>query len=311
MTATRKNSLRGYDHVYQITADRGICFYSMADCLVWFSLMCVLAERYNIRILAVCIMLNHYHIELHAPSSVALSSFMRDLNALFTRAYNTRYGLSGPLFCKRFKNAGKHKEQKIRENYLYICNNPVVKGAVSKAEQYRWNFLAYMQNDYPFSQTAHLADQEEQLEQVEAIIRMRRSVGHPLDYDFFDGLYSRLPDSGKRQIADYIITQYNVVDYAAVRRMWGSFENLCQVLQTVRGAEYDLEDDNAQEDYRHYYRMIRVAADLGYDLTTRRFNHLSLEEQRELAVVCTERIGATRLEIVKFLHCPYVEQLGI
>ena len=310
MTATRKNSVRGYDHVYQITADRGICFYSVADCLVWFSLMCVLAGRYNIRILAVCIMLNHYHIELHAPSSVALSSFMRDLNAFFTRAYNKRYGLSGPLFCERFKNAGKHKEQKIRDNYLYICNNPVVKGAVSKAEQYRWNFLAYMQNDYPFSQTAQ-ANQDEQLEQVKAIIRMRHSVRHPLDYGFFDGLYNFLPESGKRQIADYIITLYNVIDYAAVRRMWGSFENLCQILQTVHGAEHDLEDDNTQENYRHYYRMIRLFADLGYDLTKGRFNRLSLEEEREIALACMKKVGATRVEIAKFLHCPYVEQLGI
>ena len=144
MTATRKTSLKGYDHVYQITADRGICFYTAADCLVWFSLMCVLAERYGIRILAVCIMLNHYHIELHAPSPEALSSFMRDLNALFTRLYNRRYGTTGPLFSNKFKNAGKYKEQKIRENFLYICNNPVVKCAVPRAAQYRWNFLAYM-----------------------------------------------------------------------------------------------------------------------------------------------------------------------
>lgn len=311
MTATRKNSLRGYDHVYQITVDRGICFYSVADCLVWFSLMCILAGRYNIRILAACIMLNHYHIELHAPSSVALSSFMRDLNALFTRAYNKCYGLSGPLFCERFKNAGKHKEQKIRENYLYICNNPVVKLAVPKAERYRWNFLAYMENDHPFSSISDSTLHDERLEQVRAIVRTRRSRGRPLDYGFFDGLYSLLPESGKRQIADYIITLYNVIDYAAVRRMWGSFENLCQVLQTVRGAEYDLEDDNAQEDYRHYYRMIRVAANLGYDLTKGRFNHLSLEEEREIALACMKRVGATRVEIAKFLHCPYVELLGI
>lgn len=303
MSATRKHSQNGYDHVYQITADRGVCFYTTADCLVWFTLMCVLAERYGIRILAVCIMLNHYHIELHAPSSVAMSSFMRDLNALFTRMYNKRYGRTGPLFCTKFKNAGKYKEQKIRENYLYICNNPVVKCAVPRAEQYRWNFLAYMQSTHPFSSQGDISS-DERMGQVMSMVRTRRSAGRPLDYAFFDGLYSLLSDSEKKQILDYIITQYNVIDYTAVKRMWGSFEQLIQTLQTVRGAEYDIEDDTAQEDYRHYYKMIRIAADLGYDLGKMRFGQLSPGELRRLVYASRERTGASRVELAKFLHEP-------
>ena len=301
MTATRKISLKGYDHVYQITADRGICFYTAADCLVWFSLMCVLAERYGIRILAVCIMLNHYHIELHAPSPEALSSFMRDLNALFTRLYNRRYGTTGPLFSNKFKNAGKYKEQKIRENFLYICNNPVVKCAVPRAAQYRWNYLAYMQSAHPFSSQGDISS-DERMGQVMSMVRTRRSAGRPLDYAFFDGIYSQLSDSEKKQMLDYIIAQYNVIDYAAVKRMWGSFEQLNQVLLTVRGAEYDIEDDTAQEDYRHYYKMIRVAADLGYDLGKMRFGQLSPRELRRLACACREKAGASQVELAKFLH---------
>lgn len=301
MTATRKTSLKGYDHVYQITADRGICFYTAADCLVWFSLMCVLAERYGIRILAVCIMLNHYHIELHAPSPEALSSFMRDLNALFTRLYNRRYGTTGPLFSNKFKNAGKYKEQKIRENFLYICNNPVVKCAVPRAAQYRWNFLAYMQSAHPFSSQGDISS-DERMGQVMSMVRTRRSAGRPLDYAFFDGIYSQLSDSEKKQMLDYIIAQYNVIDYAAVKRMWGSFEQLNQVLLTVRGAEYDIEDDTAQEDYRHYYKMIRVAADLGYDLGKMRFGQLSPRELRRLACACREKAVASQVELAKFLH---------
>lgn len=301
MTATRKTSLKGYDHVYQITADRGICFYTAADCLVWFSLMCVLADRYGIRILAVCIMLNHYHIELHAPSPEALSSFMRDLNALFTRLYNRRYGTTGPLFSNKFKNAGKYKEQKIRENFLYICNNPVVKCAVPRAAQYRWNFLAYMQSAHPFSSQGDISS-DERMGQVMSMVRTRRSAGRPLDYAFFDGIYSQLSDSEKKQMLDYIIAQYNVIDYAAVKRMWGSFEQLNQVLLTVRGAEYDIEDDTAQEDYRHYYKMIRVAADLGYDLGKMRFGQLSPRELRRLACACREKAVASQVELAKFLH---------
>ncbi|MBQ6245165.1 MAG: transposase [Bacteroidales bacterium] len=113
MTACRRNSIYGYDHVYQITLDRGICFYTSADCLVWFTLFCILARRYKIRILSVCIMLNHYHIQLRAPSAQALSSFMRDLTAQFTRMYNRRYGLSGRLFLGQFRNEADASPEEI------------------------------------------------------------------------------------------------------------------------------------------------------------------------------------------------------
>lgn len=301
MTATRKYSVRGYDHVYQITADRGICYYTTVDCLVWFTLLSILSIRYGIRILAVCIMLNHYHIELHAPSQAALSSFMRDLNALYTRLYNRRYGRSGPLFCERFKNSGKYKEQKIRENYLYICNNPVVKNAAPQAERYRWNFLAYLKTSAPFSEIddAFISDDEER---VKSIIRTRRTGGHPLDYSFFDGLYDRLDKEAKRRIIDYAIAQYNVIDRSAVLRMWESYEQLCEALHTVRGAEYDIDDDDTQEDYRHYYRMIQVANDLGYDLRKKRLESLPPAEKTKIAQACMKKAGVSRIELGKFLH---------
>ena len=287
--------------MYQITADRGICFYSTADCMVWFTLLSVLSIRYDIQILAVCIMLNHYHIELRAPSREALSAFMRDLNALYTRLYNRRYGRYGSLFCERFKNSGKFKEQRIRENYLYICNNPVVKNAVPRAEQYRWNFLAYLKTSCPFSglEEVRLSDDEER---VKSIIRTRRASGRPLDYAFFDGLYDRLDQDARKRIIDYAITQYNVIDRNAVLRMWGSYNQLCEALRTVRGAEYDIEDDDAQEDYRHYYKMIRIVDNLGYDLRKVRLESLSFDEKNRIAYICLEKVGASRLELRKFLH---------
>jgi len=250
-------------------------------------------------------MLNHYHIQLQAPSAVALSSFMRDLNASFTRLYNQHYRRRGPLFCARFKNAGKHKEQKIRENYIYICNNPVLKRAVPAAWLYRWNFLAYMQSEHPFSRAGRTGG-DENLEQVEAIIRTRRAAGHPLDYNFFDGLYSRLDETQRKHILDYAIVNYNVIDYKEVGRMWLSYGQLCETLQTVRGTEYDLDDDDMQEDYQHYYKMIRIVQDQGYDLMRCRLDHLPYTELMRLSGSCVEKAGASRVEIAKFFHCPFV-----
>lgn len=305
MTACRRNSIYGYDHVYQITLDRGICFYTSSDCLVWFTLFCILARRYKIRILSVCIMLNHYHIQLRAPSAQALSSFMRDLTAQFTRMYNRRYGLSGRLFLGQFCNAPKNKEQKIKENYIYICNNPVVKQAVPRAESYRWNFLAYMESRNPFSEPTDPENCSETMRQVLAIVRLRRKAGSPIDYQFFGGLYSKLSDREKRQVLDYIVMEYNVIDYAEAKRKWGNYQKICEMLATVSGSEYDLAEEYVKEDYRHYYRMITLSRTAGYDLMSIRLRGLSLSEQYRLALLFRNEADASAEEITKFIHAPF------
>ena len=306
MSAVRKHSVAGYDHVYQITVDRGICFYTTADCIVWFTLLCVLARRYHVRILSVCIMLNHFHIQLKAPSAAALSAFMRDLTSLFTRLYNRQYGLSGPLVGGQFKNAVKQKGQKVRENFIYICNNPIVKHAVPRAEQYRWNFLAYMKSSHPFSEEILPGTESELLVQVLSNVRTRKNSGRPIDYLFFGGLYSRLEEREKRQVIDYIVSEYNVLDYETIRREWGDYEKICQVLSTVAGTEYDIAEEKAPEDYRHYYWMIRLAAREGYDLSMVRLTGIGLDALNRLACVFREEAGATRTEIAKFLHAPFL-----
>ena len=306
MTPKRKYSSRGYIHIFQITADRGICFYTAADCLVWFTLFCVLAEKYGAHVLAVCIMLNHFHIEAHFPSQEAMAAMMKELDARFTRQYNRKYGLSGSLFKGRYGSAPKTKVQKVRDNVVYIYNNPVPKKAVVRAEQYRWNFLAYMESDHPFSDKVVIRRSSRNLLAVLATVRNCKKKGSPLGYDFFSGMYGSLTPSERLQVLDYIVTCYNVVRYGDLRAMWGGYQEICSALKTVGGAEYDVEDDTMQEDYRHYYQMIKMLSQLAdRDLTSSRFNGMDREEADRLAMSLYRKLGASRVELAKFLHCPF------
>lgn len=306
MTPKRKYTNRGYMHIFQITADRGICFYTAADCMVWFTLFCVLAEKYGVHVLAVCIMLNHFHIEAHFPSLEVMAAMMQELDARFTLQYNRKYGLSGPLFKGRYGSAPKTKVQKVKDNVVYIYNNPVPKKAVSRAEQYRWNFLAYMDSGHPFSEKVVIRRSSHNLLAVLATVRQRRKQGSPLGYDFFSGMYGSLTPSERLQVLDYIVTCYNVVRYDDLRLMWGGYPALCSALKAVGGAEYDVEDDTMQEDYRHYYEMIKMLPQLtDWDLTSSRFDRMEREEINRLAQALYRKMGATRAELAKFLHCPF------
>lgn len=311
MTPERKYSRKGYVHIFHITADSGICFYTAADCLVWLTLFCTLARKYHVQVLAVCIMLNHFHFEARFPSKAVMAAMMRELDSRFTRMYNRQYGLSGPLFRDNYGSSLKTKEQRIRDNYLYINNNPVVKKATSQAASYRWNLLAYRASSHPFSEPVVVRRSSSRLLCVLEVVRWNRRQDQPLQYEFFGGLYKTLSDCERRQVVDAIIAEYNVIDYSAVAQTWGSYDQTCQALRTSWGCEYDLADDDSAEDYRRYYQMCRLASEAGYDLTERRFARLEPEEYGRLARLFRDKAGASKTEIAKFLHCPFLERFGI
>ena len=311
MTPERKYSSRAYVHIFGITADKGICFYTTADCLVWFTLFCVLARKYNVRVIAVCIMFNHFHVEARFPSRQTMSAMMRELNSRFTQQYNRYYRLSGPLFRERYGSSLKVKEQWIKDNYVYICNNPIGKKAVRKAEQYRWNFLAYMESDSPFSAPIVVRSCSRHFLCVRAEVLRSCRNGQPLGYNFFGGMYDQLSSLERKQIVDLIVSLYNVIDYEELRRVWGGFDQICEMLHTVSGSEYELADDDSAEDYRHYYQMIRIVVESGFDIKHRRFVNLPDSEVGGLARIIADRVDVTKAEIVKFLHFPLLELFGI
>jgi len=53
-----------------------------------------LVEVYQVRIIAYCLMPNHYHLFLHTPFG-QLSRPMRHLNGIFTQRFNRKYNRVG------------------------------------------------------------------------------------------------------------------------------------------------------------------------------------------------------------------------
>lgn len=311
MTPERKFSVRGYVHIFGITADKGICFYTISDYLVWFTLFCALAVKYDVRVIAVCIMFNHFHVEARFPSREVMSAMIRELNSRFAQQYNHHYRLSGPLFKERYGSALKIKEQRIKDIFVYICNNPIGKKAVRKAQQYRWNFLAYMASDHPFSEPVVIRRSSRLFLCARAEVLRSCRKGQSLGYLFFDGIYDRLSSLERKQIVDLIVSSYNVIDYEELRRVWGGYDQICEMLHTVSGSEYDLADDDSVEDYRHYYQMIRIVGEFGFDIRHRRFVNLPDAEVGYLARKIADSVYATKAEIAKFLHFPLLELFGI
>lgn len=272
MPGKRKYFQGDVQHIYQISVSRGLVFCTPADYLLLFTLICSRSSKYKVRVLALSIMLNHFHIEAIFEKLHDMESFMNDVTSVFARKYNRHYGLSGKLFHRPYGSSNKGRESYIFDCYLYIGNNAKVKHAVARAEDYRWNFLRYMDNPYPFS---FPYNQETATGEMKLMVRKLKKYNldnRAIDYDFFECKeYESMNDSEKQQLADMVVTMYNVIDYSVALKRFGSPGKIYEAMNTVSGSDYNSHEDTDLEKYPHYYRMINLAVEEGYDMRRKRY----------------------------------------
>jgi len=87
---------------------------------------------------AYCLMHNHYHLLIETPEG-NLSQGMRQLNGIYTQAFNRRHGRMGHLFQGRFRALLVEKESYLLELCRYVVLNPVRAQLVSRPEQWPWS----------------------------------------------------------------------------------------------------------------------------------------------------------------------------
>ena len=319
MSHQRKFYRDGYQHLYQISFDKSLIFCTVPDMILLFTLICVKSRQYHIHITALCIMYNHFHLQASALNRSDLDGFMDAVTWAYAIIYNRWYGLRGQLFHHPFGSAPKAKPKKISGNWIYIANNPVGKKAVQQAWDYRWNFLRYAPKldpssglltytssaRYPFSEEYQPLEASKAMLYLVKTVKDRAAAGEVIDYRFFASeKYASLSEKERLQLLDIIITNYNTIDYKPILFKYGTIERFCRVLEEVEGGEYDLRDDWEPEDYRHYSRMITIAAEEGYDVSKQRLGPGAESDGRLERMIHRFKmeVGSTDLEIRKFLR---------
>jgi len=90
------------------------------------------------RLHAYVLMTNHFHLLLETPEPT-LSRGMRQLNGVYTQAFNRSHKRAGHLFQGRFKAILVEKEAHLLELCRYVVLNPVRAGLVRRAKDWRWS----------------------------------------------------------------------------------------------------------------------------------------------------------------------------
>ncbi len=95
-------------------------------------------SRFNWRCYAYCLMGNHYHLLVQTPDG-NLSKGMRQLNGVYTQAYNRRHHKTGHLFQGRYKAILVDKDAYLLELSRYIVLNPVKANMVKQVDAWHWS----------------------------------------------------------------------------------------------------------------------------------------------------------------------------
>jgi REP element-mobilizing transposase RayT len=95
-------------------------------------------ERFQWRLWAYCLMDNHYHL-LVETLQPTLSRGMREVNGVYTQAFNRRHGRVGHVLQGRYKAVLVDKDAYLLELSRYIVLNPVRARMCEHAGDWPWS----------------------------------------------------------------------------------------------------------------------------------------------------------------------------
>lgn len=124
-------------------------FKSVADRNEWEALIEEGCSRFGHKLLAYCWMSKQANLVVQVDGA-PLSRIMQNLSFRYTRAFNKRHGLEGPLFRGRYKAILIDPDQYLTDLVRFVHNIPVQQGKVKKAADFRWSsHRKYLGDDAP------------------------------------------------------------------------------------------------------------------------------------------------------------------
>ncbi len=112
-------------------------FEDDTDCERFFTLMSEAVERYEVRIYAACLMVNHFHVVGETPRG-NLADAMRFINGVYAQWSNRRHRRTGHLFEARYRSIVVQREAYLKRVARYVVLNPVRAGLVATPGAWPW-----------------------------------------------------------------------------------------------------------------------------------------------------------------------------
>ncbi|MBQ9411251.1 MAG: transposase [Bacteroidales bacterium] len=289
-------------HIYQKTKGGVLLFYSLRDYLVFFTIYCIFAEKLDVTVLALCPMPDHLHSACRFMNAEQMVKFVQMYTHCFSREWNKSRRRRNSLFQKRFGSAVKLGNKAVRTTINYNYNNPVERKIVSRAEDYRWNFLKYFRNRNPYSKPLDESASSCKLRRALQDVRAVYKRGEWVRYAQLDLWMKDLSADEVQQLADYIISTWNVIDYVGAISYYGDFDAMIRSFHDNTGSEYEIREDKDNYSDAVYSDCTRILMKEGLISSVREVPGLPIFKKLELYKLLSSRTAAKPVQVRKYLH---------
>lgn len=126
-------------HVIQRGVDRQPVFFSDDDCRFYLDWLATYSQRRGVSLHAYCLMTNHLHLVMTAPSVAEMGGLMQDMGRRYVQYVNRTYKRSGGLWQGRYKSSYIQTERYLLACQRYVELNPVRADMVKAPGDYRWS----------------------------------------------------------------------------------------------------------------------------------------------------------------------------
>jgi putative transposase len=130
-------------HVLNRANARVQIFDNDKDYLQFESILEEAVEKYSMRLLAYCIMPNHWHLVVHPKRDGDLQQFMSWLTNTHTRRWHVAKQTvgQGHLYQGRYKSFICEQDQHLLTVLRYVERNAKTANLVKKAEEWKWSSI--------------------------------------------------------------------------------------------------------------------------------------------------------------------------
>ena len=109
-----------------------------SDRMLWLEVLGQVCKRFNWVCHAYCLLGNHYHIVIETPDA-NLSAGMRQLNGVYTQAFNRAHHRVGHVYQGRFKAILVEKDSYLLELARYVVLNPLRARMIRRIDKWPWS----------------------------------------------------------------------------------------------------------------------------------------------------------------------------
>ena len=291
-----------FEHIYTRAINNYVIFYTLEDRLVYYTIFAVMAKRYGITVLAMALMFDHIHHLIKAREREYYGKFVGVSSSTFVMAYNRDSGRKGPLLEKAFGNGAKRLDKDVRSGVAYDYNNSVEKRLFTRAEQDRWNLLAYIDNPHPFSPEIDPKKASKSLLRSMDTVNRYHLRNEYLDYPVVRRLFADLDPVEREQLTDFIISLYLPIDKGALLGFYKSYEDMVRAINSNTGSEYDINEYFDPESHQDFVEMLALTAQSSYAADPRSIILAPEEEKKKILEVFLSRTHASVNHAKRFLH---------